>query len=83
MEYHSKQGQIIKSKARFKVIRAGRRSGKSAIGIEIMLLTATHRKNRNVFYLAPTQKQSRSIIWEAIKARIGGAGEVNEGIMEI
>lgn len=80
---HKKQEEIIKSKARFKVIRAGRRSGKSTLEIEDMVFDAVNGSNRNIFYIAPTQKQARSIIWEALKARLAGIGESNESRLEM
>lgn len=83
MLLHTKQKEIVKSKARFKVIRAGRRSGKSSVEIEVMLFKAVSGKDRNVFYIAPTQKQARSIIWEALKSRIGTIGEANESRLEM
>jgi hypothetical protein len=48
-----------------------------------MLFKAVTHKDRNVFYIAPTQKQARSIIWEALKARIGNIGEANESRLEM
>lgn len=83
MELHAKQKEIVLSKARFRVIRAGRRSGKSSVEIEIMLFKAVTGKDRNVFYIAPTQKQARSIIWEALKSRLGKIGEANESRLEM
>lgn len=80
---HKKQQEIAQSKARFKVIRAGRRSGKSSVEIEIMLIKAIDGKDRNIFYIAPTQKQARSIIWEALKSRLGKIGEPNESRLEM
>ncbi len=83
MLLHPKQKEIVQSKARFKVIRAGRRSGKSSVEIEILIFKAVNGKDRNVFYIAPTQKQARSIIWEALKSRLGKIGEANEGRLEM
>jgi hypothetical protein len=48
---HEKQSEVVQSKARFKVIRAGRRSGKTAIEIELMVFKAVSGKDRNVFFL--------------------------------
>ena len=70
MQLHEKQKEIVKSLARFKVIRAGRRSGKSSVAVDIMLFTAVSGKGKNIFYISPTQKQSRSIIWELVKKRL-------------
>lgn len=80
---HDKQKEVVQSKARFRVIRAGRRSGKSSVEIEIMLFKAVGGKDRNIFYIAPTQKQARSIIWESLKSRLGKIGEANESRLEM
>jgi len=83
MKLYSNQQQIVKSKARFKIIRAGRRAGKSTYSIEEMLFTAMQKANSNVFYIAPTQIQARKIIWEALKNRLDGIGEINEARLEM
>lgn len=83
MPLHPKQKEIVSSTARFRVIRAGRRSGKSSVEVEVMLFKAVTGNDRNVFYIAPTQKQARSIIWEALKSRIGTIGEPNESRLEM
>lgn len=80
---HEKQKDVVRSSARFKVIRAGRRSGKSTLEIEEMCFDAVSGKDRNIFYVCPTQKQARSIIWEALKARLGGIGTPNESRLEM
>lgn len=80
---HSKQIEIIESDARFKIIRAGRRSGKSTLEIEEMVFDAVTGENRNIFYIAPTQKQARSIIWESLKTRLAGIGKANESRLEM
>ena len=83
MNLYDKQKLIVESNARFKVIRAGRRSGKSTVAVEMMLFKAMSKKNRNIFYISPTQKQSRSIIWELMKARLEGIGKLNESRLEV
>lgn len=83
MQLHQKQADIASSSARFKVIRAGRRSGKSSVEIEVMLFKAVNGKDRNVFYIAPTMTQARSIIWEALKSRLGKIGTANESRLEM
>ncbi len=80
---HPKQSEIIKSKSRFKIVRAGRRSGKTTLQIEMMVFDAVTGKDRNIFYIAPTQKQARSIIWEALKSRLAGIGDANESRLEM
>lgn len=87
---HDKQKEIINSTARFKVIRAGRKGGKTSLEIEnIIFLAVVKAENlsiskvsfptgRKVLYVAPTQDQARNIVWEALKARLRGAGKPNE-----
>ena len=91
MPLHEKQKEIVRSNARFKVIRAGRRSGKTTVETEIILFRAVSKilnsarkfSNRKVLFIAPTQKQARTIIWEALKSRIGKIGEPNESRLEM
>lgn len=83
MILHQKQKEIVASNARFKIVRAGRRSGKSMLQIEDMAYTAIKAKDSPVFYLAPTQVQARAIIWEALKARLASISDVNESRLEM
>ena len=83
LKLHPKQKEIVENDARFKVIRAGRRSGKTSLEVEDMSFDAVSGKDRNIFYIAPTQIQARSIIWEMLKKRLGGVGEPNEGRLEM
>lgn len=86
MEYlklHSKQREIITSNARFKVIRAGRRGGKTSLEVEDMSFDAVNGNDRNIIYLAPTQIQARSIVWEMLKKRLHEIGEPNESRLEM
>ncbi len=83
MQLHTAQQTVIRSNARFKVIRAGRRSGKTTLEIEEMVFTAVSKSDRNIFYVAPNQKQARDIIWEALKARVVGVGQAHESRLEM
>lgn len=83
MNLHAKQREVVASPARFKVVRAGRRSGKTSLEIEDMSFTAVSEKDSPIFYIAPTQIQARAIIWEALKSRLAGIGEVNESRLEM
>jgi hypothetical protein len=83
MLLHTKQKEVVSNKARFKIVRAGRRSGKTALEIEDMVFNAVKQKDSPVFYLAPTQIQARAIIWEALKSRLAGVGEINESRLEL
>jgi hypothetical protein len=83
MLLHDHQKKIVQSNARFKVIRGGRRGGKTKLETEVMAFRAISKKNRNVFYIAPTQVQARSIIWESLKSRLAGIGEISEQRLEM
>lgn len=90
MLLHQIQKIIVKSRARFKVIRAGRKGGKTALEVEVICFKATiaasklklskttFATGRKVLYIAPTQTQARNIIWEALKNRLHGIGKPNE-----
>src|SRR3990167_1718714 len=91
MRLHEAQQKIAESNARYKVIRAGRRFGKTTVETEIMLFRSVSKliqlarliKNRSVIFIAPTQKQARTIVWEAFKTRLEKIGEYNEARLEI
>lgn len=83
MLLHEKQKEIVSHPARFKVIRAGRRSGKTTLEVEDMAFRAVSKANTPIFYIAPTQTQARAIIWEALKNRLAGVGEANESRLEM
>lgn len=84
MILHEKQREVVRHPARFKVIRAGRRGGKSTLEEEECSFKAVNKKDQHILYLAPTQKQARSIIWEEFKRRLSPIGAVfNESRLEI
>lgn len=83
MLLHQHQKNIASSDARFKIIRGGRRGGKTKLETETLAFKAVSGKNRNVFYIAPTQIQARSIIWESLKSRLAGIGEASEQRLEM
>jgi len=92
---HKKQEEIIQSPARFKVIRAGRKGGKTIGEVETLgykavvankktrILKDVFQTGRKVLYIAPTQEQARNIIWESLKSRFGGLGKSNEQRMQM
>src|SRR3990167_5836706 len=95
MKLHPKQKEIVESKARFKIIRAGRKGGKTSLEVENICFKAIasvnklklHKKvfttGRKVLYVAPTKIQARTIVWEALKNRLHGAGKANEQTLEM
>jgi predicted phage terminase large subunit-like protein len=57
------QQECLKSDARFKVIAAGRRCGKSHLAAVSLILNALDGKPGKVFYVAPTQGIARDVMW--------------------
>src|ERR1035437_1167733 len=82
LQPHPQQEKVFRSKARFKIIRAGRRSCKSTLEVEDMCCDAAGGAGRNIFYTCPTRIQARAIIWEALKARLLGVATFNESRLE-
>lgn len=82
MNLHKPQKEIVKSPARFKIVRAGRRGGKTILEVEDMSFTAVSGNDWPVFYIAPTQIQARAIIWEELKKKLHGVGDFNEARLE-
>lgn len=80
---HPKQKEVIQSRKRFKVIRAGRKSGKTTLEVEDMSFTAVQDKDREIYYIAPTQIQARDIVWGMFKRRLAKIGKFNEQRLEI
>jgi phage terminase large subunit-like protein len=64
---HDAQMEIFKSKARFKVVSAGRRFGKSRLAAWVLLINALQSKSKDVFYVGPTFQQSKDIMWGMLK----------------
>ncbi len=68
------QGEVFLSPARFRVLVAGRRFGKTFLGtVELMraaadpAFSATPPSERVIWYIAPTYKQAKRIAWKPIK----------------
>jgi predicted phage terminase large subunit-like protein len=57
------QQEVFSDNTRFKVIAAGRRCGKSRLAAWTLILRALQADKCTVFYVAPTQGQSRDILW--------------------
>lgn len=72
---HQKQIEVFESPARFKVVAAGRRGGKSYLSC-ILLITEAMKMtnaagrslvNKDVWYIAPTFQQAKDIMWNLLK----------------
>lgn len=77
---HDGQAAIFNSAARFKVVAAGRRFGKSHIAAILLGIAAMQLVNyagyalnaeHGVYYVAPTQDQARRIMWPKLRNLLG------------
>jgi hypothetical protein len=80
------QHDIFRDPSRFRVVIAGRRSGKThEVGVELATACA-EAPNRRAWYIAPTYRQARDIAWGTFKAMIPASmvsGRPNESRLEI
>jgi len=67
IDLHPAQLEIFKSDARFKIVVAGRRFGKSYLSAWLLLINAIQSKSKDVFYIAPTFQQAKDIMWAMLK----------------
>ena len=57
------QQEVFYDDTRFKVVAAGRRTGKSRLAAWMLIIEALQTTKGSVFYVAPTQGQARDIMW--------------------
>ena len=60
------QKKVWQHPARFQIIAAGRRTGKSRLAAWKLLVKALQAKQGTVFYVGPTQGQARDIMWKLL-----------------
>jgi hypothetical protein len=63
------QESIVQDTHRFKVVVAGRRFGKTHLAIRELCYHA-RIPNQEVWYVAPTYKQAKMIVWRKLKQRL-------------
>jgi hypothetical protein len=77
---HAGQAAVFNSKARYKVVVAGRRFGKSHLAAYLLALHAMMTENEfgqeltsehGVYYVAPTQDQAKRIMWPKLRNLLG------------
>jgi len=61
------QSIIFASRARFKVLNAGRRFGKTFLALIMLFVFAVNNANAICWYVAPTYKQAEQIAWADLK----------------
>lgn len=60
---HANQERIHNSPARFKVVKAGKRFGKTKLALFEILKAAGSTLNGTFWYIAPTYRQAKNIAW--------------------
>jgi predicted phage terminase large subunit-like protein len=60
------QQDVWNSSVRFKVVAAGRRTGKSRLAAWMLIVEALQTDRGHVWYIAPTQGQARDIMWQIL-----------------
>lgn len=60
------QQDVFNDPARFKIVAAGRRTGKSRLAAWMLIIYALQTNKGHVFYVAPTQGQARDIMWQTL-----------------
>ena len=60
------QQQVWEDSTRFKIVAAGRRTGKSRLAAWMLIVNALQADRGHVFYVAPTQGQARDIMWQTL-----------------
>jgi predicted phage terminase large subunit-like protein len=60
------QQEVFSDPTRFKIVAAGRRTGKSRLAAWKLILNALQVERGHVFYVAPTQGQARDIMWSTL-----------------
>lgn len=76
--------EVYRSKARFRVVVAGRRWGKTALS-RVLMITRARTPNRKIWYVAPTYKMAKQIMWRDLLSAIpkGWIAKVNETSLAI
>lgn len=64
------QSRVFNSKARFVVLVAGRRFGKSTLEATRLFRKAYTKPGSNCWYVAPTYRQAKTIFWEMLKRTV-------------
>lgn len=79
------QEKVAQSPARFRCVVAGRRFGKTHLAIREICYHAKD-PNKEVWYVAPTYRQAKQIVWRKLKNRVNDlrwAKKINEAELTI
>lgn len=64
------QRKIFLDESRFRVVVAGRRFGKTVLGVTEALYEAQRGTKRLIWYIAPTYRMAKELVWEELKEAI-------------
>ena len=78
VQLHPAQLEIFNSEARFKVVSAGRRFGKSRLAAWMLIIKALQSDNKDVFYIGPTFQQAKDIMWHMLKELLHGTDLIEQ-----
>jgi len=84
MLLHKNQAIVASDTHRFRVLRSGRRWGKTTLAVLEMVAKAVFKDDSRVVYIAPTYQQARDIAWSELKKIcLPVQTNVNESRLEI
>lgn len=85
MQLTPPQSDIFTCPARFRVVVAGRRFGKTFLSTAELLNRALSKPDQNVWYVAPTYKAAKEIAWDMLTSQIPReyVGKTNETSLSI
>ena len=64
------QALVAQSRSRFRVLVAGRRTGKSFLSRFILYQRARSNADNVCWYVAPTYRMARQIMWKDLKSHV-------------
>jgi hypothetical protein len=70
IKLHPKQAEVYLDKSRFKVMVCGRRFGKTVLCLIEILSQALGKPNQVIWYVAPTYKQAKRLMWDELKKQV-------------
>lgn len=62
LNLHPAQMRVYQSRARFRVVVAGRRWGKTALS-RVLIIRAAQKPKQKIWYVAPTYRMAKQIFW--------------------
>lgn len=70
---HQAQKEIVQDLHRYRILVCGRKFGKTTLAAEEIAGCAISRKDQRILYIAPTLEDSRRLMWDRLKKKLGGA----------